>query len=140
MTEDKKVTVCVSGYFTVLHKGHVQMFEAAKKLGDRLIVIVNNKNQQLNKKKKIIMEPEDIKYILEHIDIVDEVIISIDKDSTQNETLCMIKPNIFANGGDRTLKNIPEDDVCKKYNIKMIFRVGGNKVDSSSRLIKEAGL
>jgi len=140
MAENKEIKVCVSGYFTVLHKGHVQMFEAAKELGDKLVVIVNNRDQQLRKKGKIIMEPEDIKYIIEHLNIVDEVVISIDKDSTQNETLCMIKPDIFANGGDRTSENVPEDYACEKCNIKMVFGVGGDKVDSSSRLIKEAGL
>ena len=44
---------------------------------------------------------------------------------------------IFAKGGDRTIDNIPEVAVCNKYNIKMIFNVGGNKTQSSSLLVKE---
>ena len=58
-------TVVVSGYFTVLHKGHVKLFEAAKALGDKLIVIVNNNQQQIGKKGKLIHDAEDIKYIVE---------------------------------------------------------------------------
>lgn len=47
-----------------------------------------------------------------------------------------IKPDIFANGGDRTKKNIPEIPVCEKINCKMIFSVGkGGKVQSSSWLV-----
>ena len=73
-------TVCVSGYFTVLHKGHIKLFEQAKKLGDKLVVIVNNNNQQIQKKGKLIHDSEDIKYIIQNLKMVDEVIISIDKD------------------------------------------------------------
>ena len=140
MNEKNPIQVCVSGYFTVLHKGHIKLFEDAKALGDKLIVIINNHDQQFKKKGKIIMEPEDIKYILDHIDIIDETIISIDKDSTQNETLRKIKPDIFANGGDRVLENVPEDLACNECGIKMVFNVGGEKSDSSSRIIKDAKL
>jgi len=51
----------------------------------------------------------------------------------------MIKPDIFAKGGDRTLDNIPEADICRKLGIKMVFNVGGGKIQSSSDLIKNAG-
>ena len=132
-------TVCVSGYFTVLHKGHVKLFEAAKKLGDKLIVIVNNNNQQIGKKGKLIHDAEDIKYIVENLRMVDEAVISIDKDGSQCETLRMIKPDIFANGGDRVLDNIPEDKVCEEENIKMEFNVGGGKANSSSNILEKTG-
>ena len=35
-------TVAVSGYFDPIHVGHLEYLELAKKLGDRLVVIVNN--------------------------------------------------------------------------------------------------
>lgn len=44
--------VIVSGYFNPLHGGHLDMIEAAAKMGDHLIVIVNNDKQQLLKKAK----------------------------------------------------------------------------------------
>ena len=129
--------VCVSGYFTVLHKGHVKLFEEAKKLGDKLVVIVNNNEQQIAKKGKLIHDSEDIKYIIKNLKMVDEVVISIDKDKTQCETLKKLKPDIFANGGDRVLDNIPEDKVCEEEGIKMVFNVGGGKVNSSSDILKK---
>ena len=48
-----------------------------------------------------------------------------------------IKPNIFANGGDRRNENdIPEAKTCKELGIEMIFNVGGKKVRSSSNMLK----
>lgn len=44
--------VIVSGYFNPLHGGHLNLFEAASQLGDRLLVIVNNDKQQLIKKRQ----------------------------------------------------------------------------------------
>ena len=129
-------TVCVSGYFTVLHKGHVKLFEEAKKLGDKLVVIVNNNNQQIQKKNKLIHDSQDIKYIIENLRMVDKAVVQIDKDRTVCETLRMIKPDIFANGGDRASDNVPEDKVCEEQGIKMVFNVGGGKVNSSSNILE----
>ena len=130
-------TVCVSGYFTVLHKGHVKLFEEAKKLGDKLVVIVNNNNQQTQKKGKLIHDAKDIKYIIENLKMVDESVVSIDQDRTVCETLRKIKPDIFANGGDRVSDNVPEDVVCNELGIKMMFNIGGGKVNSSSDILKK---
>ena len=131
------IVVCVSGYFTVLHKGHVKLFEEAKKLGDKLIVIINNNNQQTKKKGKLIHDAEDIKYIIENLNMVDKAVISIDKDGSQCETLRMIKTDIFANGGDRNQGNIPETAVCDELNIKMVDNVGGEKINSSTDILKK---
>jgi len=128
--------VAVSGYFTVLHKGHVELFKEAKKLGDELIVIVNNNNQQIGKKGKLIHDAHDIKHIIEHLNMVNSVVISVDKDKTVCKTLEMLNPHIFANGGDRTRDNIPEVQTCKDKGIEMIFNVGGNKHNSSSDILK----
>ena len=130
-------TVCVSGYFTVLHKGHIKLFEDAKKLGDKLIVIVNNNDQQINKKGKLIHDANDIKYIVENLKMVDKAVVSIDKDRTVCETLRKIKPDIFANGGDRVSDNVHEDKVCEEENINMIFNVSGEKVNSSIDILKK---
>lgn len=131
-------TVCVSGYFTILHVGHVRMFKEAKALGDKLVVILNNDDQLKAKKGYVVVSASNRKEIIEEFACVDEVVISIDTDGSVCKTLEMIKPNIFANGGDRVLENIPEVDVCKRNNIEMVWNVGhGGKVDSSSRLIEE---
>ena len=64
---------------------------------------------------------------------VDEVFLSVDKDRTVCKSLEEIKPDIFANGGDRATSEVPETPVCKKFNIKMVDGLG-DKIRSSSSL------
>ena len=54
-------------------------------------------------------------------------------DSSVCESLSIIKPNIFANGGDRKLGEIPETRVMKEHGIMMVDGLG-NKIRSSSEL------
>ena len=131
------VTVAVSGYFVYPHVGHVRLMESAKKLGDKLVVIVNNDDQQKMKYGKILVPAENRVEVVKAFRFVDEVVVSIDEDRTICKTLEQIKPDIFANGGDRNQGEIPEAVVCKKYGIEMVDDVGGGKADASSRIRKE---
>jgi len=140
--------VIVSGYFNPLHGGHLDMIEAASKLGNRLIVVVNNDKQQIMKKGKIILSQENRYRLVNALRDVDEVILSIDEeDMGQRKTLEMIAKThpydeiIFANGGDRdSEKAIPETDICSKYRIRLEFGVGGTeKADSSTRINQALG-
>src|SRR3989344_8604704 len=133
----KQIVVFTSGYFDPLHFGHIELFELAKKLGDKLIVAVNNDSQTMQKKGFVFMPAEEKVKIIKAIKWVDEVIISIDKDQTQCETLRMVKPDIFAKGGDRYAYEIPETPVCKELGIKIIDGVGA-KIQSSYELIDKA--
>ncbi|MBN2197979.1 adenylyltransferase/cytidyltransferase family protein [Candidatus Wolfebacteria bacterium] len=134
----KPIIVAVSGYFNPVHIGHVRLLNEAKKLGTKLVVIVNNDFQvKLKGSVPFMNEKERIEIISSFIQ-VDKVVLSIDKDKSVCKTLEFIKPNIFANGGDKTRKNIPEVSVCKKINCKMVFNVGkGGKIQSSSWLLKK---
>ena len=128
-------TVCVSGGFDPIHVGHIRYFKEAKKLGDRLVVILNS-DKFLKKKKRYVFIPfKERKEILESIKYIDKVIRCIDKDQTVCKTLKKLKPDIFAKGGDKILKNIPERKICEELGIKIISRVGGKKIQSSSWLL-----
>ena len=130
--------VAVSGYWNPLHIGHIRLFEAAKELGEYLVVIVNNDKQVKLKGSIPFMNERERMEIISALRAVDNVILSIDKDKTVCKTLELIKPDIFANGGDRNLKNIPEASLCRKIGCRMAFNVGrGGKVQSSSWLIKK---
>ena len=126
-------TVAISGYFDPIHVGHLEYIIEAKKLGDKLIVIVNNNLQCVLKKGKPFMDENDRVTIVSSIKYVDEVFLSIDKDKTVCKSLEKIKPNIFANGGDRKNYEIPESVICNKYNIEIIDGLG-EKIRSSSDL------
>jgi len=128
-------TVVASGYFDPLHIGHIRYLREAKKLGDKLIVILNNDEQAKLKKGMSFMLVNEREEILKSLEFVDEVVISIDEDLSVCKTLEMLKPDIFAKGGDRTIDNIPEKEICEKLGIKMVFGVGGEKIQSSSWLI-----
>ena len=125
------ITVATSGYFDPLHVGHIEYLELAKKLGDKLIVIINNDVQAKLKKGKSFMNEKDRMKIISSLTFVDEVFLSIDKDQTQCNSLKLLKPNIFANGGDRNNNEIPELSVCKKLHIKIVDGLG-KKIRSSS--------
>src|SRR6476660_7232572 len=137
--------VIVSGFFNPLHGGHLDMIEAARKLGDKLIVVVNNDKQQVLKKGKIILDEENRTRLMWALRDVDEVVLSVDEDPTVVKTLEVIAKHhpdddlVFANGGDRDGERVvPETDVCKQYGIKMLFGIGTEirglvKPDSSTR-------
>lgn len=126
-------TVAVSGYFDPIHVGHIEYFKLAKQLGDRLVVIVNNNEQCILKKGKPFMDEKDRAAIVKELSIVDDVFISIDTGKSVCDSLEAVKPDIFANGGDRHIGEVPESVVCDKYNIKMIDGLG-DKIRSSSDL------
>lgn len=150
--KEKKI-VMVSGGFDPVHIGHVRMFKEAKKLGDELVVYINNDNWLRAKKGFVFMPEHERKEIIEAFEAVDKVIISDHEENTKDMSVCVglvkIKPHIFANGGDRNEKdaNNPdsslykEREIHKKLGIEMIYNVGhGGKVQSSSDLVKKAKL
>jgi len=145
-----KKVVMISGGFDPIHIGHVRYIKEAKKLGDYLIVVLNNDNWLQKKKGKEFMLEDERKEIIEAISGIDEVVISghtkNTKDMSVRKELIKIKPDIFANGGDRDEKDAQDPksslykdiQVCKSLGIEMVFNVGrGGKVRSSSELLKE---
>lgn len=134
----KKITVAVSGYFNPLHVGHLEMIEKAKKLGDRLVVIVNNDHQVRLKGRVLFLKQADRVKIILAIKWVDKVFLSIDRDLSVCRSLQKVKPDIFAKGGDRNAGNIPENEICGKLGIKIVDEGMGKKIRSSSILIAQA--
>lgn len=140
MRSRKKVVVCTSGGFDPVHVGHVRMFQHAKRLGDKHVVILNNDNWLFKKKGRVFMSESERKEILETLSSVDRVVLTDHPKDPEDMSVCgalaKIHPHIFANGGDRTSKNTPEKELCKKLGIKMVYNVGGKKAQSSSELLR----
>lgn len=132
------ITVAVSGGFDPLHVGHVRHIKEAKKLGDRLIIILSRDDQMIKKKGYVFMYYDERKEILLSILGVDEVVENIDQDITSNESLEYYKPDIFAKGGDRIPDNMPPEEinVCKLIGCNIVYGIGGEKLQSSSFLIE----
>jgi D-beta-D-heptose 7-phosphate kinase/D-beta-D-heptose 1-phosphate adenosyltransferase len=142
-TKNKPIIVAVSGGFDPVHIGHVRMFNEAKALGDRLVVIINNDAWLRSKKGQEFMSEMERKEIIEGFGAVDEVIITSHLENDSDRSVCrelrLVNPHIFANGGDRKPDGdpVPEVDLCNELGIKMFYNVGsGGKVQSSSWLLK----
>ena len=133
-----KKVVATGGGFDPLHIGHIRLFNAAKRLGDTLVVILNSDDFLIRKKGYVFMTYHERWEVIVNLKSVDFVIECIDKDQTVAKTLEMLKPDIFAKGGDKNIDNIPESEreVCKRLGIKIVSLVGGRKVQSSSQLIE----
>tara|TARA_B100001093_G_C26043015_1_gene682988 strand:- start:49 stop:462 length:414 start_codon:yes stop_codon:yes gene_type:complete len=131
--------VCVSGYFDPIHVGHLEYFKNSKKLGDKLLVIVNNDEQATLKKGKPFMPVDERIILINELECVDIVVKSIDTDRTVCQTLATIepKPTYFCNGGDQFNDIIPEAEICDQRGIILADGLG-EKIQSSSWLIKKS--
>lgn len=135
LIERKKVVVAASGYFNPLHVGHIEYLERAKQLGDELVVIVNSDRQVEQKGSKKFQTEADRLRIVAALKCVDRAILSVDEDTTQCKTLSLLKPDIFAKGGDRFATEIPETPVCKELGIEIVDGLGA-KIRASSEILK----
>ena len=130
------ILVAVSGYFDPFHVGHLEYLEQAKKLGTDLIVIVNNDEQAKLKKGESFMNEDDRLRIINALHVVDYAIMSEDKDLSVCKSLKIVRPQIFANGGDRKEEEIPEAPICRELGIKMVDSLG-EKIRSSSEIAEQ---
>ena len=132
----KKDTIAVSGGFDPIHIGHVRMIQEAADFGE-VIVILNTDAWLKQKKGYVFMPFEERAEIIRALKGVKDVVECIDLDNTVCETLRSLTPTYFANGGDRKEGNVPEESVCKREGIIMLWGVGGDeKANSSSTLVE----
>lgn len=61
-------------------------------------------------------------------------VIALDKDRTVCETLRLLHPDAFTNGGDQTNQSIPEAKICIEEGIELVDGLG-DKIQSSSWLL-----
>jgi cytidyltransferase-like protein len=137
-----KTIVLVTGGFDPVHSGHLQYLEAARKLGDILVVGVNSDPWLSRKKGRAFMPLRERMAILQAMKVVDFVISFDDRDNSARNAIVMTRQSypqdriIFANGGDRDQTNIPEMDVIDP-DLEFRFGVGGSDKANSSSWILE---
>jgi len=141
----RKVAI-LSGYFNPVHRGHIEYFKLTKEMvgEDGLVYAIINSDFQSNLKKGFSFIPEEDRLeIVKALKYVDFAMISIDQDRTvckSIEYLCTFldKPTIFCNGGDVTENNkCPEEDICKKNGIELIYGLG-DKIQSSTLILEKS--
>jgi cytidyltransferase-like protein len=139
---NKKI-VLVTGGFDPLHSGHLEYFQEAKKLGDILVVGVNSDEWLTRKKGSAFMPLRERINLIRNLKMVDFAISFDDTDGTAKHAIFKTWQSyphntiVFANGGDRTSKNILEMETTIPK-VEFVFGVGGtNKINSSSWILDE---
>jgi bifunctional ADP-heptose synthase (sugar kinase/adenylyltransferase) len=129
----KKKTIIVSGYFSPIHKGHIEYFNNAKANSDYQLAMKGSKEFQ-NEDERV--------FIVSNIKSVDKFFLSIDRDRTVCETTRFIHQQLFsnfelaiANGGDQNNNSISEVPVCQELGIELIDGLG-DEIQSSRWLLK----
>ena len=138
--------VLVTGGFDPLHSGHIAYLKAAKAMGDELWVGLNSDDWLTRKKGQPFMPVTERISVLEVLNCVDKVLTFDDTDGSACDAIAQTLAAtdetttiIFANGGDRTWKNIPEmNKFFGKARLEFEFGVGGDdKKNSSSWILKQ---
>jgi len=135
--------VIATGGFDPAHSGHITYLQAARALGDCLIVGVNSDAWLTRKKGRAFMPYAERVQVVENLRFVDSVVTYDDSDGSSRDAIQQVREQhpdahiIFANGGDRVSANIPEMDF-QDDNLEFRFAVGGaNKANSSSWILEE---
>jgi D-beta-D-heptose 7-phosphate kinase/D-beta-D-heptose 1-phosphate adenosyltransferase len=132
-----KKIIMVSGGFDPPHIGHIRMFKEASKWG-KVIVALNSDEWLMRKKGYVFMTLKERLEIITEFASVDYVMSFDDTDDTACDAIVSMKPDAFANGGDRKKDNTPEMEMCDELGIQMLWDIGGrDKPQSSSWLVNK---
>lgn len=132
--------VLITGGFDPIHSGHISYIRAARELGDVLVVGVNSDSWLARKKGEAFLPSDERLAIMSELRSVDVLIVFDDGDGTAIDAIKKVLEMfpgdevIFANGGDRTLDNIPEMGV-ESDRLQFVFGVGGTDKKNSSSWI-----
>ena len=142
MSNNIKIVI-VTGGFDPMHSGHVTYLREARALGSMLIVGLNSDEWLTRKKGRPFMNYNERWAVLLGCRYVDGVINFDDSDGSACNAIRKVMTEystadiIFANGGDRTDKNIPEMSITNPR-LSFVFGIGGiNKANSSSWLLED---
>lgn len=115
-----EVVVTTNGCFDVLHLGHLRYLQAARKLGDCLVVAINSDTsvRQLKGQNRPLVPEDERAEMLAGLACVDYVVVF--PELTPVELLSELKPNIHVKGGDYKLEQLIERDTVEANGGKVI--------------------
>lgn len=127
--------VLTNGCFDLLHVGHVRYLQAAKRLGDRLVVAVNADSsvRALKGEGRPVMPDSERAEILAALEVVDAVVIFPELDV--RAVIREVRPDVHAKGTDYTAESVPERDAVLECGGRVAI-VGDPKDHSATSFIK----
>ena len=128
--------VFANGCFDLLHVGHVRYLEAAKGLGDLLVVGVNSDEQvqRLKGEGRPFVSERERAEVIASLRAVDYV--TVFHEPTVTELLLALRPDIHAKGTDYTEESVPERDVVRSFGGRVQI-VGDPKDHSSTEMLRD---
>ena len=105
--------IFTNGCFDIVHRGHVELLEYCKSIGDKVIVGLNSDDsvKRLKGKKRPINSEKDRKYLLESLKYVDEVVIF--NEDTPIKLIEKLNPDVIVKGGDYTVESVVGNNICE---------------------------
>ncbi len=130
LIKDKRV-VLANGCFDMLHVGHVRYLDAARELGDVLVVALNSDTSvgKLKGPGRPILALKDRVTLVSALECVDYVVVFEETDVTN--VIGILKPDIHAKGTDYTEETVPEREQVLAYGGQV--RIAGDAKDHSTR-------
>jgi D-beta-D-heptose 7-phosphate kinase/D-beta-D-heptose 1-phosphate adenosyltransferase len=113
--------VATGGCFDLLHAGHVRTLEAARDLGDCLVVCLNSDGsvRRLKGPDRPMVPEQDRIAVLSALRCVDAVVV-FDED-TPTAVLQRLRPDIFAKGGDYAVGELPETATLSQWGGQVVI-------------------
>jgi len=128
------MTIVVNGTFDILHRGHIEMLEYAKSLGDQLLVCIDTDRRvtKLKGPTRPINNQQDRAFVLQSLKCVD-IVKFFDSTEELIEIIEMYKPDIMVKGSDYIGKPIVGESLCKE--IKFYDRTEHSTTEIIQRII-----
>nr|WP_297426416.1 PfkB family carbohydrate kinase [uncultured Actinotalea sp.] len=124
--------VATGGCFDIVHAGHVATLQAARRLGDALVVLVNSDDsvRRLKGPSRPVVTARDRARVLEAFDCVDAVVVFEEDDP--REALARLQPDVWAKGGDYGDAELPEAAVVRRHGGRVVLLpyLGGRSTTS----------
>jgi len=138
----KKKKLCIvvtNGCFDLIHKGHIEIFKKSKKLGDKLIVLVNSDNsiKRLKGSSRPIILLKDRLSLLTSIKYIDYIVTF--NSLTPVDLYKAIKPNFLTKGSEYKIQKLAGEKIIRKFNgkIKLIKMLPGLSTTNIIEKIKK---
>ena len=129
--------VLAGGVFDIIHPGHINTLNAAKKLGDTLVVVVATDKTALKMKKRKPLHSAELRQeLVSSLSMVDLCIIGDEDDIFK--TVDLVKPQIIALGYDQTHQEKYITEGCRKINLDVtVARLESPRPETSSSSIQK---